>query len=104
MLAVFSSDWHIKYVVAVDDDVDIYSDKEVLWAIATRTQADKDFFIIPNAMGATLDPTVPLDPLRPLSAKMGFDATKPIGEPFSEVCEVDQEWLNKVNLGDYFKW
>ena len=102
MLAAFSSDWHIKYVVAVDEDVDIYSDSEVLWAIATRTQADRDFFVIPNAMGATLDPTVSLDPLKPLTAKMGFDATKPVGEPFSEVCEVDQSWLGRIDLNDYF--
>lgn len=103
ILAALSSDWHIKYVVTVDEDVDIYSDSEVLWAIATRTQADRDFFIIPNAMGATLDPTVSTDPLKPLTAKMGFDATKPVGEPFSEVCEVDQNWLDKINLSDYFK-
>jgi 2,5-furandicarboxylate decarboxylase 1 len=103
ILAALSSDWHIKYVVAVDEDVDIYNDSEVWWAIATRTQADRDFFVIPEAMGATLDPTVSLDPLNPLTAKMGIDATKPVGQPFSDVCEVDQTWLMKVNLSDYFE-
>lgn len=102
ILAALSSDWHIKFVVAVDEDVDIYNDSEVLWAIATRTQPDRDFFVIPEAMGATLDPTVSLDPLKPLTAKMGIDATKPVGEPFSEVCEVDQTWLKNINLSDYF--
>lgn len=102
ILAALSSDWHIKYVVAMDEDVDIYNDSEVWWAIATRTQPDKDFFVIPEAMGATLDPTVSLDPLNPLTAKMGIDATKPVGQPFSDVCEVDQTWLKKVNLKDYF--
>lgn len=101
IMAAFISDWHIKFVAAVDEDIDIFNDQEVLWAIATRTQPHSRFFVIPEAMGATLDPTVSLDSRKPLTSKMGIDATKPIGEPFSEVCEVPLDLLQKIRIEDY---
>jgi 2,5-furandicarboxylate decarboxylase 1 len=99
IMAAFVCDWHLKYVIAVDEDVDVYSDSEVLWALATRTQPDKAIFVIPGAMGATVDPTV--DSKTKLSAKMGIDATKPYGVPFSDVCEVPLDLLGKMRVEDY---
>jgi UbiD family decarboxylase len=78
IMAAFISDWHIKFVVAVDEDVNIFSDQEVLWAVATRTQPNKRFFVIPDAMGASLDPTVSFESSKPLTSKMGIDATPPM--------------------------
>lgn len=101
IMASFISDWHIKFVVAVDEDVDIYSDQEVLWAIATRTQPHRRFFVIPECMGASLDPTVSLESSKPVTSKMGIDATRPYGEPFSEVCEVPLDLLQEIRLEDY---
>jgi 2,5-furandicarboxylate decarboxylase 1 len=101
IMAAFTCDQHIKYVFAVDEDVDIFSDSEVLWALATRTQPNKNLFVIPAARGASLDPTV--DSKRPITAKMGIDATKPFGEPFPEVCEVPLDMLNNLRIGDYIE-
>ncbi len=101
ILAAFVCDWHLKYVVAVDEDVDIYNDSEVLWALATRTQPDKAVFIIPGAMGATVDPTV--DSETKITSKMGIDATKPFNKPFAEVCEVPLDMLNSIKLEDYLQ-
>jgi 2,5-furandicarboxylate decarboxylase 1 len=101
IMAAFISDWHIKFVVAVDEDLDIFSDQEVLWAIATRTQPNKRFFVIPDAMGASLDPTVSMESSKPVTSKMGIDATRPYGEPFSEVCEVPVDMLADMRLEDY---
>jgi 3-polyprenyl-4-hydroxybenzoate decarboxylase len=55
--------------------VDVYREQEVLWAIATRMQADRDVTIIPNAMGAILDPSTRAG----TTAKMVIDATRPVG-------------------------
>lgn len=99
ILAAFVSDWHLKYCVAVDEDVDIYSDSEVLWAIATRTQPDRSTFVVPGVMGATVDPTV--DSKTRISSVMGIDATKPFGQDFSDVCEVPVELLANMRLEDY---
>ena len=101
ILAAFIGDWHIKYAVAVDSDIDIFNDVEVLWAIATRTQPIRDTFIIPEAMGSPLDPTVGNEGTGTLTSRMGIDATKPVGEPFSEACEVPRDLLEKMKVEDY---
>jgi 2,5-furandicarboxylate decarboxylase 1 len=68
-------DLALKLVVVVDDDVDVYQEQEVLWAVATRMQADRDLCVIPNAMGAILDPST----RDGTTAKVIIDATRPIG-------------------------
>ncbi len=73
--AVFAADPFVKYVVVVDDDVDIFDDSLVLRAIATRVRADTGVFVIRNAKGHPLDPTA-RDGF--LVTKVGIDATKPL--------------------------
>ena len=102
MMAAFVCDWHIKYVVAVDEDGDVFSDTEVLWAIVIRTQLDKSMFVVPGAMGATPDSTV--NPNTRITAKMGIDATKPYGQPFFNICEVSLDMLERMNLEHYLRW
>ena len=87
--AAFAVDHNIKMVVVVDEDVDVYNEEEVLWALATRLQADKGVTILPQhlGMGVTLDPST--DELSRTS-KMGIDATKPMSG-FSPKIEMDEE-------------
>jgi 2,5-furandicarboxylate decarboxylase 1 len=101
IMAAFTCDQHIKYVFAVDEDVDVFSDSEVLWALATRTQPNKSVFVIPAARGASLDPTV--NSKKPITSKMGIDATKPFGEPFPETCEVPLDMMRNMRIEDYIK-
>jgi UbiD family decarboxylase len=74
-MTAFGEDLALKLVVVVDDDVDVFNEDEVLWAAATRMQADRDVFIVPNMMGAILDPSTRAG----TTAKMGIDATRPLG-------------------------
>ncbi len=60
-------------MVAVDEDIDVYREEEVLWALATRMQADRDLMVMPGLMGAMLDPSSEGG----LTAKLGVDATIP---------------------------
>ena len=69
----------VKHVVVVDADIDIYNEEEVLWAMATRVQADQDVDIIKNVKGNTLDPSQTDDIM---TAKMIIDATKPVQRPY----------------------
>jgi 2,5-furandicarboxylate decarboxylase 1 len=78
---VLGVDHYIKLVVIMDDDIDVFDESDVLWAIATRVQADKDLIIIPDSMGAILDPSATQ---QGITAKMGIDATRPFGEEFGE--------------------
>ena len=74
-----------KYVVVVDDDIDIYDPEQVNWAIATRCQPAEDVIIIPNVAGGPLDPSAPE---KEVISVMGIDATRPFGAPFPAVVRV----------------
>jgi 3-polyprenyl-4-hydroxybenzoate decarboxylase len=78
---VLGVDHYLKLVVVVDDDVDVFDEADVLWALATRMQADRDLVVIPGSLGALLDPSADE---RGVTAKLGIDATRPFGEPFAE--------------------
>ncbi len=60
--------------MTVDNDVDIFNEEEVLWAIATRFQANIDRFVIPKVFCNRLDPSA----VGGMSAKLGLDATTPL--------------------------
>ena len=93
ILTALSADHYIKHVVVVDEDVDISNEEEVLWAIATRVQADKDLLIVPESMGTLLDPSAP----RAITAKMGIDATKPLGD-FPPRLSLPKDALERARL------
>jgi UbiD family decarboxylase len=74
LMLLFGLDNYIKFAVAVDDDVDVFNEEEVLWAIATRFQADTDSFIVPKVLCNRLDPSS----IDGMSAKLAIDATAPM--------------------------
>jgi 2,5-furandicarboxylate decarboxylase 1 len=79
-------DHYVKFVVVVDDDVDVFDESDVLWAMATRVQADRDLVIIPGSLGAILDPSASE---QGITAKLGIDATKPLGASYAEKLTMD---------------
>lgn len=85
----------IKHVFVVDEDVDVFDDRQMLWAIATRVQADSAIDMITNAKGNTLDPSQ-IDPI--MTTKMIVDATKPVQRPFSERIKVPDEAIARVPI------
>lgn len=68
----------VKHVIVVDDDVDVFCDEEVEWALATRYRADRDTVVGDRYPGFYMDPT--MDAERTIG-KIGFDATAPYGVP-----------------------
>jgi UbiD family decarboxylase len=75
--AVFCSSGDVKHVFVVDDDIDVFSDEQIDWALATRFQADRDFVVASGFRCVPLDPS--LEGSR-TGAKGGFDCTKPFGK------------------------
>lgn len=73
ILAAFAGHPSLKSAIVVDDDINPLDPVEVDYAISTRTQADKDFIIIPNTKGSSLDPSS--DQKNLLTTKLGIDAT-----------------------------
>jgi 2,5-furandicarboxylate decarboxylase 1 len=75
--AVFGSMAEAKQVFVFDDDIDVFSDEQCDWALATRYQGDRDTI---QAAGFRV---VPLDPSLAgarTGAKIGFDCTIPFGK------------------------
>lgn len=61
----------LKYVVAVDDDIDLYNLTDVVWAISTRCDPHRDIETIDGTMTSWLDPSS-----RGFTGKVLMDATK----------------------------
>jgi 2,5-furandicarboxylate decarboxylase 1 len=78
MLGLLGWDPYLKTVIAVDDDVDITDDSEVLWAVATRFQPAEDIVVVERLPGSALDPSSTSDGS---TSRMGLDATR--GPAFS---------------------
>jgi len=75
--AAFGSLANVKHVFVVDPDVDVFSDEQMDWALATRFQADRDLVVQAGFRALPLDPS--LRGTR-TGAKAGFDLTLPPGE------------------------
>lgn len=99
IIAALASNKDVKHVVIVDHDVDIFNPRDVEWAIATRVQADQDIVIIPGAKGSPLEPT---HELRGVTAKLGIDATAPLGSLEGKFERTKIPGSEKINLRDYF--
>ncbi len=65
-----------KWAIVVDDDIDVRNWDEVLWALYTRVQPERDVMVFPTMVGAPLDPSAPI---YRHTSKIGIDATIPLG-------------------------
>lgn len=99
--------YRFKCAIVVDDDVDIHDDRRVLWAVMTRTQADRSFFTVPGSYVSRVDPTG-YPPWQSggsgpgvLSTRLGIDATKPLDPSFPEVAEPPRSLWAGLDLKDY---
>lgn len=63
---------YTKFIVVVDDDVDVRDWKEVIWAITTRVDPARDTVLVENTPIDYLDFA---SPVSGLGSKMGIDAT-----------------------------
>lgn len=102
-LLAFSAFPELKQVILVDEDVDIFDMKDVMWAMITRMQADVDIINIPGVRCHSLDPSN--DPScswsirdHGIACKTIFDATVPYNEKHrfhrAKFMEVDpKHWL-----------
>ena len=84
LLAALTSEYHHpKIAIAVDADVDIFNHSELMWALATRVNPDKDVVVIPGTHNHGMDASLPElgaagTPLwQRLGSKMLIDATIP---------------------------
>jgi 2,5-furandicarboxylate decarboxylase 1 len=87
-LVPFLQAGQIKYVVVVDDDVNIYDEQEVLWAMITRVNLANGVDIIKNM---------------PRYDRVLIDATRPLEIPFPGKNTIPAEVMKRIKLSDYIK-
>jgi len=84
-LAALSSDDGGRVAVVVDEDIDVYDESEVWWAIATRMRGDLDISVHPG----------------PMSTKTLIDATIPLDTPFPRRVTPPKDTWDSMKLEDY---
>lgn len=81
-----------KIIIVFDDDVNIRNVRNVLWALATRVEPQRDVQIITNATADSLDHTTNIPSM---GSKMLIDATKKTKEE-----GYSREWPDTIALPD----
>ena len=99
IMAVFGADLYMKRVVVVDHDVDVFDDRQISWALATRCQPDRDITLVTHARGSDLDPSTREDGY---TAKWGVDATaKPSLGAYTPRHRVPPQVWERLRLDDF---
>ncbi len=78
LIAALFSVVRFKHVIVVDDDIDVFSDDQIEWAMACRFRADKDIVTQGGFPPHYMDPTMEEGDVM---TKIGFDLTVPFGRP-----------------------
>jgi 2,5-furandicarboxylate decarboxylase 1 len=101
--AAFSVDPILKHIFIVDDDIDVYDNDQVLWAMTTRFQADRDLIIMPNFLGGHLNPVTygfHREEKGPMETKLIIDCTRPAPPAtFPPACRVPPDMVEKAQPG-----
>lgn len=85
---------YTKFIIVVDDDVNIREWKEVIWAMTTRVDAARDTLIVENTPIDYLDFA---SPVAGLGSKMGLDATN------KWPGETNREWGRPIVMDEAVK-
>jgi len=86
-----------RYIIVVDEDIDISSLDDVVWAMCTRTDPEIDIDIVRRCWSGPLDPIVP-DGKKGFSSRAIIDACKPYErlDSFPKVVQVSAEMRDKI--------
>ncbi|MCF7820923.1 MAG: 4-hydroxy-3-polyprenylbenzoate decarboxylase [Mariprofundaceae bacterium] len=85
---------YTKFIIVVDEDIDCRSWEEVVWAISTRTDPERDFTIVGNTPIDYLDFA---SPVAGLGSKVGIDATNKLPG------ETGREWGIPIAMSEKVK-
>ena len=100
IMAVLSIPESIKHVFVFDDDVDIFDEHEVMWAIGTRSDWAKDLIVVPNLFTTSLDPT---STGNALGTRAGLDCTKPAPPAvYEQRSFIPSEVMDRIKLEDFW--
>ena len=99
--AAFKGHPSLKQAVVVDDDIDIEDPNAVEWAVATRTQMDRDLTLKPGELGSSLDPSA--DQVTRKTCKVAIDATIPFGAKRDGFLKSTIPGADDIRVEDYLR-
>ncbi len=82
---------YTKLLIIVDEDIDVRSWADVMWALSTRFDASRDLLVVENTPIDYLDFASPKEGL---GGKLGLDATTKLG------VETDREWGKVLDMDE----
>jgi 2,5-furandicarboxylate decarboxylase 1 len=90
LLSALSSNIRPKWVVVVDEDINVHDLNDVNWALSFHVRPREDMVVVDRMPAGPLDPSVDESEglLSRLSSAVGIDATRPFGVKFPEQVEV----------------
>jgi 2,5-furandicarboxylate decarboxylase 1 len=97
ILAALGDATRLKWVIVVDDDIDVYDTDAVNWAITTRSQPAEDLIVVPRVAGGPLDPSAPE---KEVISVWGLDATRSMDKDFPPVCRVPGADTFRIDDGE----
>ncbi len=108
-LLAIGADVNSKLAIVVDEDIDVFNEAEVMWAVATRVAWDKQVTIIPKVTQGPIDPRCyseegldyETEYQGELIAKVIIDATKPVKLPYSNRITPPKDLWESMKLEDY---
>ena len=88
-----------RYVIVVDDDIDITNSEEVIWAISSRSDPVQSIEILRRCWSGPLDPRIAAEE-KGFSSRAIIDATRPYEwrENFPKVSGASRELKHKVAI------
>ncbi len=86
-----------RFVVVVDDDIDVADLNEVVWAMSTRCDPVRDIDVVGGTWGSRLDPML-VEGAPPYNSRAVVDATRPYDRraTFPKVSTGDPAYLRSV--------
>lgn len=92
-LAALLESWTFQAVVVVDSDIDVFNEKEVVWALLTMVDPQRDITYVRN-MSTTFTTAMGHN-------KVVIDATKPLDRAFPTRFRVPPEAMENIRLDEW---
>lgn len=83
----------VGWVIVVDDHIDVYNERDVIWATISYVNPKRDITFIENAGSNYVAGRT----------KVVIDATKPLDHPMPSMIRVPEEAMARVNLDEWLK-
>lgn len=93
-LFALTESWTFQTVVVVDDDIDVFNEDEVLWAVHTYVDPTRDIDLVKN-MGESVFTTAMQ------RGKVIIDATRPTDVAFPSRFKVPDEVMDRIKLEEW---